>query len=116
MREITIRSGVFVDLDREGVWHGRHFDFLPARTFRILKYLVEHANTVTPHEALLAVGWPDEPRDEQDLYRHIRRIRRIVEVNPSKPTQLITRKNRGYLLVIDKNLATSTPFTHTEII
>ena len=100
MREVSIRTGVRIDVDREGIWRGRHFDALPARTFRILNYLAEHANMVIPYAALLVVGWPNEPRVEQDLYRHIHRIRQSIEINPMHPSWLITRKDRGYMLLI----------------
>lgn len=98
MAQWIIRPGVVVDSHREGLWRGRKFYELPPRTFRILLYLVEHANTVVPHEALLHVGWPDEPRVAQDLYRHIRRIRRVIEAHPETPFYLVTRKGRGYML------------------
>lgn len=96
---ISIRRGVRVDLDHEGVWQGRQFYPLPARTFRIMEYLIRHRDHVIPQSALLAVGWPDEPRVGQDLYRHIHRIRELVEVNPNRPQYLLTRKDRGYVLM-----------------
>lgn len=96
---ITIRRGVQVDLAYEGVWQGRQFHPLPARTFRIMQYLISHFDQVVPQPALLSIGWPDEPRVGQDLYRHIHRIRELIEVNPTRPQYLLTRKDRGYVFV-----------------
>jgi two-component system response regulator VicR len=93
-----IRLGVQIDDDLEGIWRDTQFLTLPARTYRILSYLVAHRNQIVATSTLLHVGWPDEPREAQDLYRHIHRIRDIVEMNPHHPRWLITRKDSGYIL------------------
>lgn len=95
----TIRIGVQIDDDLEGVWYGMQFLTFPSRTYRILTYLMEHRDHVVAIPTLLRVGWPDEIRAAQDLYRHIHRIREIVETNPHHPQWLITRKDSGYILL-----------------
>ena len=97
--DVSIRPGVIVDLHREGVWRRRRFHAIPARTFRIMVCLIEHRDHVVSQPALLTVGWPDEPRVGQDLYRHIHRIRQLIESDPDRPQWLLTRKDRGYVLV-----------------
>ncbi len=93
---ITARIGV--DFAKQGVWRGIQFIPLPARTFAILAYLARHPNVVIPTEQLLAVGWPDEPRAQDDLTRHIHRIREAIEIHPHRPQILVNRRRAGYCL------------------
>ncbi len=96
-----VTSSIGIDFAQQGVWRGRRFIPLPARTFAILSYLARHPQSVIPSEQLLAVGWPGEPRVPEDLSRHIRRIRQTLERDPQHPRILVTRRGAGYCLRAD---------------
>ena len=102
-----IHAGCWIDWDREGVVHGRQFYPLPARTFRILTYLVDHHDQVVAVSTLRQVRWP-EPiptaggtfYPNADVYPHVHRIRWAIEPDLHHPKWLVTRRDRGYLLHI----------------
>lgn len=99
MAEILVLSAqIHIDFALHGVWRGRRFFPLPARTWVILAYLARHPNTVVADEQLLAVGWPGEPRVPDDLVRHIHRIRQLIEPHPRHPHKLVTYRGVGYCL------------------
>lgn len=95
-----LHAGCWIDRAQQGVWQHRQFVPLPARTFAILAYLVDHANHIVTHAELFAVGW-GEPRTVWDLQVHIHRIRQIIEPHPHQPRWLITRRDEGYLLHVE---------------
>lgn len=104
---LVISSHIRIDFDQHGVWRGRHFLPLPARTWIVLAYLARHPNTVIAEEQLLAVGWPGEPRVPDDLVRHIHRIRQAIESHPHHPMWLVTRRGAGYCLRVPAQHAPS---------
>ncbi len=99
MAEILVLSTqIRIDFGLHGVWRGRRFCPLPARSWDILAYLAHHPNTVVAEEQLLAVGWPGELRVPDDLVRHIHRIRQVLEAHPRHPRRLVTYRAVGYCL------------------
>lgn len=100
----SIRPGVRLDTSLEGIWQGTQFQPIPVRTYRILQYLMRHRGHVIAQATLLHVGWPDDLRDTQDLYRHIHRIRQIIEPDPQHPRWLLTHKDSGYVLMTTPQL------------
>ncbi|RIV26415.1 winged helix family transcriptional regulator [Alicyclobacillaceae bacterium I2511] len=108
MAEILVLSAhIRIDFALDGVWRGRRFIPLPARTWAILAYLARHPNTVIANDQLLAVGWPGEPHVPDDLGRHIHRIRQAVEPHPHHPQRVLTYRTVGYCLRIP---STQAPF------
>jgi DNA-binding response OmpR family regulator len=95
---LALSAHIRIDFALHGVWRGRRFMPLPARTWDILAYLARHPNTVVAEEQLLAVGWPGEPRVPDDLVRHIHRIRQVLEPHPRHPRWLVTYCSVGYCL------------------
>jgi DNA-binding response OmpR family regulator len=95
-----IHAGCWVDWDRKGVWRHHMFHPMPYRTWRILRYLLEHANQVIPQAELFAAGW-GEPRSRWDLQDHIHRIRMVIEPHPHHPRWLVNRRNSGYELRVE---------------
>lgn len=93
---ILLRPGVVLDLALQGIWKGRHWIALPPIPFRLLEYLAQHPNQVIAEAQLLAVGWPGEGRDPEDLYHPIHFLRTVLEPDPHYPRWLITRRNVGY--------------------
>lgn len=96
-RRIVLRPGVTLDLDLQGLWKGRRWIPLQPIPFRLLAYLAQHPNQVIPESRLLAVGWPDEQReDPSDLYHPIYRLRQLLEPYPHRPRWLVLRRRAGY--------------------
>lgn len=90
-----------MDWDRQGIWHHHTFYPLPARTWRILAHLLDHANQVVTQEALFRAGWGDI-RNLWDLQVHIHRIREAIEPHPHHPRWLVTRRGGGYLIQVEQ--------------
>nr|WP_237536415.1 response regulator transcription factor [Streptomyces sp. SID5785] len=66
-----------IELDTSGFHvyvRGRHI-YLPVREFRLLRYLMEHANRVVTREELTRALWGTDTLDSNTLTVHIRRIR-----------------------------------------
>ena len=93
-----LREQIIVDPNPQGIWHAHHFVPLPARTYRILAYFLDHPHQILPGPLLLRVGWPEEIRTAADLFPQIHRIRQAIEPNPRHPQLLVTRREAGYLL------------------
>ncbi len=93
---LLVAPWIGIDFAQQGVWRGKRFISLPARTFAILEFLVRHPNAVIATTQLLAVGWPGEPRVPDDLWRHVHRIREAIEVHPRQPRILVNRRGVGY--------------------
>lgn len=75
---------------------------LTAKEFILLKKLWENRNRIVTGDALCLAAWGDEYYGyENTLMVHIRRLRKKIEQNPSKPKHLLTVKGIGYKLVID---------------
>jgi DNA-binding response OmpR family regulator len=98
---LVIHADLVVDFLRHGLWYQDRFIPMPPIPFRILRQLVEQANTIVPIEALLHAGWPDEVRGREDLYPQIHYLRTLLEVNVRHPQVLITRWRDGYWLRMD---------------
>lgn len=96
-----IHAGCWIDWDQQGVWQHRHFIPLPFRTFQILSYLAEHSEHVVSQAALFSVGW-GESRTLWDLQIHIHRIRMAIESDLHHPQWLVTRRDGGYVLHLEK--------------
>ena len=95
---VVLNDALSLDLPGHGLWLNDAFIPLPPISFRILSYLVRHAHTVVPAEALLRAGWPDDLRGRDDLYPQMHYLRTLIEVDPHRPNLLVTRRNDGYYL------------------
>ncbi|MCY0865368.1 MAG: helix-turn-helix domain-containing protein [Sulfobacillus sp.] len=98
--QIPITPTILIDLDQEVIQRHDRLIVLPARTWRLLRYLLDHPNRVVTDAELIAHMWPGEAyHTSADLYRHIYRIRQALEPDPRHPRFLLTRRERGYLFV-----------------
>lgn len=79
-------------------WQGRHLH-LTKMQFRIMEILVMAAGSVVSVEQLSGRVWGESSIDERDrLVAHIRRIRRLIEDDPSSPRFLVRVRGRGFRL------------------
>ena len=74
--------------------------------FRVLAFFASHPNRVFSREELLDSLGADQSRYiDRAIDVLILRLRRKIEVSPSKPTYLQTRRGKGYIFVMDEALA-----------
>ena len=74
---------------------------ITAKEIILLKKLYENKNRIVTNDALCLTAWGDEYYGYKNtLMVHIRRLRKKLELEPSKPQHIITAKGLGYKLVI----------------
>lgn len=71
--------------------------FLSRTEYRLLKYLMQHANDVCEYDTVIQAVWGSR-RDKDSLHELIYRVRRKIEPNPSQPRYLVIRSGIGVVL------------------
>lgn len=95
-------SGKIIDFETASIKSGNEQIPLTAKEFILIKKLWENKNRIVTNDALCMAAWGEDYYGyENTLMVHIRRLRKKIEVEPSKPKHLITAKGLGYKLVID---------------
>jgi DNA-binding winged helix-turn-helix (wHTH) protein len=103
-------ESLWIDADNREVWvEGRQVTLTP-QEFRLLKYLYDHANQLCERAAIakhvFGMDFPDlHPVHRKSLRRNpinsaIRRLRKDIEPNPSRPKYILTVRGMGYKLVL----------------
>jgi two-component system KDP operon response regulator KdpE len=94
----VFRSGdLSVDLVRRVVTvRGKEVKFSP-REYEVLRLLVQHAGKVLTHKAILREVWTGDT-DVQYLRIYIRALRQKIELDPERPTHILTETGVGYRL------------------
>lgn len=73
---------------------------LTPREFRILRYLIDHAEQVVSRDALLNHVWGyDSSAFTRTVDTHMARLRQKIEAVPSEPRHLLTVHRAGYKFV-----------------
>lgn len=72
---------------------------LTAKEHEILSVLARNIGRIVTIDALCEACWGTSFGYENSLMAHIRRVREMIEENPSKPQSLVTVKGLGYKLV-----------------
>lgn len=87
-----------IDLARAQVLRGRELLALTPTEFRLLVYLVQHAQQALTRPQILAAVWgyDADVEDEKTVNVQIRRLREKVELDPSHPTLILTVPGIGY--------------------
>jgi two-component system KDP operon response regulator KdpE len=99
----VFRSGdLTVDLVRRVVTvRGQEVKFSP-REYEVLRLLVQHAGKVLTHKTILRAVWTGDT-DVQYLRIYIRALRQKIELDPERPTHILTETGVGYRLrVVDQ--------------
>lgn len=92
-----IHGDILVNLERHEVKVRGEIVRLTPTEFSLLVYLMEHAGTVLPHDAILKHVWGPEYGHETEYLRvYIGHLRQKVEVDPSNPRYLLTERGIGY--------------------
>ncbi len=97
-RSYFVDEELVVDLTRREVWlHGRPVSLTPTE-FRLLYCLTQHAGEVLSHERLTMQVWGPDYSDARDaIKQYVHQLRQKLEVNPSHPQRILTRRGEGYL-------------------
>jgi len=73
---------------------------LTPKVAQLIEIFLRHPNEVISRRQLMHDIWEtDYIGDTRTLDVHIRWVRELIEVNPSKPTLLLTVRGKGYILV-----------------
>ncbi|MGB9776844.1 MAG: response regulator transcription factor [Anaerolineae bacterium] len=92
-------QGVRLDRERHQVWIGdRPVDLTPTE-FKLLSYLMERADQVCSPQQLVrqAQGYETDPWGARAIVRvHIRRLRRKLEPDPTRPRYIVNVRGVGY--------------------
>jgi pSer/pThr/pTyr-binding forkhead associated (FHA) protein len=90
-----------VDASSRDVWvRGGKLPSLPRKEFDIIECLFQNRGQAVSRDEIAAAGWPERPDDvpNSDIDQYIRRLRRKIEEDPSKPTIIVTRVGYGYTI------------------
>ncbi|MCH5186629.1 MAG: response regulator transcription factor [Oscillospiraceae bacterium] len=95
-------SDTVIDLETASVNKNGEEIPLTAKEYILIKKLWESKNKIVTNDALCMAAWGEEYYGcENTLMVHIRRLRKKIENEPSKPKHLLTVKGLGYKLVIN---------------
>ncbi|WP_344157746.1 response regulator transcription factor [Nocardioides koreensis] len=86
-----------VDTDRHVTTLADHAVALTVREFALLRFLVGNPGIAFTREDLLKQVWGWTVGDRSTVTVHVRRLREKIEVDPTRPTRLLTIWGIGYL-------------------
>jgi DNA-binding response OmpR family regulator len=101
---------VRVDLARHEVTvDGRRVHTTPSE-FRLLALLAERTEqAVSRSELCVRLWWTDRSLDTRACDLHVARLRRKIELDPSRPRRPVTERGVGYKLVREPAVGTAAP-------
>lgn len=90
-----------IDRGRGQVWRNHQLILLTPTEFRLLVYLAQHPNQALSRVQILNAVWgyDADVDSERAVNVHIRRLREKIEIDPSKPTLILTVPSIGYRLL-----------------
>ena len=98
---VLLLDGVSIDLGTHEVTSNGRKEHLTPKEFDLLRYFVEHANCVIPHQRLLQAVWGREYGGEVEYLRvFINQLRKKIESDPRKPRLILTEPWVGYRFVL----------------
>ena len=88
-----------LDLINEQLWRGEQRIALRPKPFALLRYLVEHADTLVTKADLRAAVWGKTHVAEGVLRGYIRDLRQVLGDDPAVPRFIETVDRRGYRFI-----------------
>jgi two-component system KDP operon response regulator KdpE len=86
-----------IDFEQRCVWRDSELVKLTPTEFALLQELALRPGKISTHESLLRRVWGPEYRSETEYLRvYIGRLRKKLEVDPSRPTHIMTEPGIGY--------------------
>jgi two-component system KDP operon response regulator KdpE len=98
--EPTVRIGpLVIDLGARTASHNGTRLQLSPKEYRLLQVLAQHAGNVVTHQHLLKEVWgPKHVQDAHYLRIFVRKLRKKIEEDPTRPRILVTELGVGYRL------------------
>lgn len=98
--DVLYAGDLRIEAERGQVWRGRQPLSLTPTELRLLAYLERHPRQALSREQILDAVWDytAEVESERIVNVHIRRLREKVELDPSRPSQILTVPGIGYRL------------------
>ncbi len=99
--DLLYAGDLVIDRGRAQVWHGKRLLNLTPTEFRLLVYLARHPGQALGRAQIIDAVWgyASDVESESAVNVHIRRLREKVELDPSRPTLILTVPGIGYRLV-----------------
>jgi two-component system response regulator VicR len=99
--DLLYAGGLAIDPERAQVRRGNEIINLTPTEFRMLVYLARHAGQALSRVQIIDAVWGYAPdvESERIVNVHVRRLREKVELDPSRPTLILTVPGIGYRLV-----------------
>jgi DNA-binding response OmpR family regulator len=99
--DLLYTSDLRIDRRRTQVWRGNEALNLTPTEFKLLVYLVRNATYALTREQIITEVWGggNDLEDERTINVHIRRLREKIELDPSKPSLILTVPGVGYRFV-----------------
>ena len=72
---------------------------LSKKEFDVLELLYRERGNAVSRDAIAKAGWPERPAGDvtpEEIDQYIRRLRRRIEEDPSKPRLIVTLRGHGY--------------------
>ena len=99
---VVVTGDLTIDLARHIVLFAGNEVKLTATEFKLLAYLVSHANRVLTHQNILNNVWGPEYRDNVEYLRvFMSQLRKKIEAHPKQPLHLLSEPGIGYRFVTD---------------
>ncbi len=97
-----LRGGPFaLDVGKQSLWAQGEAHHLTPKLTALMQLLLENPGQIVDRKAIMAHVWhTDYMGDTRTLDVHIRWLREIIEVNPSRPQYLLTVRGAGYRLIV----------------
>lgn len=99
--DLLYAGEVVIDQRRGQVWRGEQQLNLTPTEFRLLAFLARHPGQVLSRAQILDTVWgyDADVQSERAVNVHIRRLREKIELEPSRPSLILTVPGIGYRLV-----------------
>jgi DNA-binding response OmpR family regulator len=99
--DLLYAGDLIIDQGRAQVRRGNEVVNLTPTEFRLLVYLARHPGQALSRAQILDAVWGHAPdvESERTINVHVRRLREKVELDPGRPTLILTVPGIGYRLV-----------------
>jgi len=95
--EVLEIADLRIDRMRAQVWRGSQMVNLTPTEFRLLLALAQQAGQALTRQQILETLWGDADLENERMVNvHIRRLREKIELDPSRPTLILTIPGVGY--------------------
>jgi two-component system, OmpR family, KDP operon response regulator KdpE len=97
------RGGLTIDFDRRRVMSAQKEVQLTPKEFDLLAFLAQYPNRVLTRSAIASNIWGDETAvNPEQLWTLVNKLRRKLELNPTRPRVILTVPWVGYQFVVDQ--------------